>query len=415
MLGQNSATSVDLGGIQIERHPTARAYIPTTTAAVYGPRFDHDPVTLACKGLLIEEGRTNLAWYASSTTGSSNLTPPDGSTLTNNFGVAPDGTTTTALIADNSTLYTYGISLNSSTRTAFAANSTVCGSLYIRKKTSAGYEAQITLSFAGGEGGSYSRYRFNYVTGVALSSGDLAVTSTSVSVLDAGDFWRIIITAAPTNGSTVANIQIRPAAFNTMGVSDITLTGNSEFWGNQVELGAFPTSLIITSGAPLTRSADVCSITGSDFTGFYNPSQGTLFGQGATFSTITTSSSADNTLVSIDKGVGNFFTLQRGAGGIKVSRAIYRSGGSGVASLISSLWGDSVTAKIITSYNANDFAMSFNGGSAVTQLSGSVPVGVDMMTIGRAFNNEGSWNGHIAAIRYYKKRLPNAKLQALTV
>jgi hypothetical protein len=379
------------------------------SAAVDEPRFDHDPVTLACKGLLIEEGRTNLAWYASSTTGSSNLTPPDGSTLTNNFGVAPDGTTTTALIADNSTLYTYGISLNSSTRTAFAANSTVCGSLYIRKKTSAGYEAQITLSFGGGEGGSYSRYRFNYVTGVALSSGDLAVTSTSVSVLDAGDFWRIIITAAPTNGSTVANIQIRPAAFNTMGVSDITLTGNIEFWGNQVELGAFPTSLIITSGAPLTRSADVCSITGGDFTGMWNQSEGTLLAQ-----TQKTSTNSNAFVISVSDNSFNNETDLRYNSVSQVASLMNVSNVNQLVGLQANITSGAAVKQSIA-YKLNDCAYAANGASPISDTSALIPT-VNRLAIGNvAFVGQALYlNGHIAAIRYYKKRLANAKLTQLT-
>jgi hypothetical protein len=41
-------------GAQLSRG-ALQPYYPTTTAAYYGPRFDYDPVTLAPKGLLIED------------------------------------------------------------------------------------------------------------------------------------------------------------------------------------------------------------------------------------------------------------------------------------------------------------------------------------------------------------------------
>jgi len=74
------------------------------SAAINAPRFDHDPVTLACKGLLIEESRTNLAlrseefdnssWGSGSVTRTANqIDSPSGSTsadlitsVTGNFG-----------------------------------------------------------------------------------------------------------------------------------------------------------------------------------------------------------------------------------------------------------------------------------------------------------------------------------------
>jgi hypothetical protein len=376
------------------------------SAAINAPRFDHDPVTGVCKGLLIEEPRTNLAWYARSTTGSGNLTPPDGSTLTNNFGVAPDGTTTTALIADNSIIYSYGIQLNASTRTAFAANSTVCGSIYIRKKTSAGYEAQIFLSFAGGEGGSFSRYRFNYVTGVALITGELAVTSRSVSVLDAGDFWRISITAAPANGSTQASIQISPASFNTMGVADVTLTGDCEFWGNQVEVGAFPTSLIITSGSPLTRSADVCSVTTA---GWSNAGNDTMLAEYFVRQHI------DNAIILEGGPSVSWLTLSASPTSL-VNRLLYRHGGTATRF-------DAAPTGNYSLANINKLALTsgeqlcLNGslGQAVTSDPGQLDIST-ILSIGRRsdFGGANYLNGPISAIRYYKKRLTNFKLQSLT-
>ena len=46
--------------------PTTSSTFGLIGAAINEPRFDHDPVTLACKGLLIEESRTNLVFPSDS-------------------------------------------------------------------------------------------------------------------------------------------------------------------------------------------------------------------------------------------------------------------------------------------------------------------------------------------------------------
>ena len=58
------------------------------TAAVNAPRFDYDPVTLAAKGLLIEEQRTNITLHSGVT--AANWTAIGG-TLANTGKLSPDG------------------------------------------------------------------------------------------------------------------------------------------------------------------------------------------------------------------------------------------------------------------------------------------------------------------------------------
>ena len=56
----SSTNEMSVWGAQLSVGPYPLDYTPTTSAAVYGPRFDYDPVTLAARGLLVEEQRTNL-------------------------------------------------------------------------------------------------------------------------------------------------------------------------------------------------------------------------------------------------------------------------------------------------------------------------------------------------------------------
>jgi hypothetical protein len=44
-----------------------------------------------------------------------------------------------------------------------------------------------------------------------------------------------------------------------------------------------------------------------------------------------------------------------------------------------------------------------------------MPLGLNAIRIGNLVGGSFYLNGHIAAVRFYKKRLPDAKIQALTV
>jgi hypothetical protein len=70
------------------------------------------------------------------------------------------------------------------------------------------------------------------------------------------------------------------------------------------------------------------------------------------------------------------------------------------------------TFKLAGAYLLNDFASSINGGAAVTDTSGTIPT-VDRIRIG-AGQSGNTMCGCISSLRYYKKRLANAKLVTLT-
>ena len=172
-------------------------------------------------------------------------------------------------------------------------------------------------------------------------------------------------------------------------------------WGAQLEAGAFATSYIPTTTGTLARSADVCSI--ANTASFWNSDQFTLLGN-ANFPNPAHDAYAAN--FSITSG---FFGVRRPNN--NTAAAIIRS--SGVNADISLGTFVTGTMRMAVAHSSGQQAAAFNGGSATQASSAFSPSLNPALNIGYS-GTAGYINGHIAAIRYYKKRLPNAKLVTLT-
>ncbi len=71
--------------------------------------------------------------------------------------------------------------------------------------------------------------------------------------------------------------------------------------------------------------------------------------------------------------------------------------------------------KIAFAIKTNDFAPSFNGGTAVTDTAGTFSQTNDHISIGYYKPVPQAYlNGHIQRLTYYPKRLSNTQLQNLT-
>jgi hypothetical protein len=176
-------------------------------------------------------------------------------------------------------------------------------------------------------------------------------------------------------------------------------------WGIQAETGSFPTSYIPTTTGTLARSADVCSITGGNFNNFYNQSEGTMLANAFT------PASGDRTVLAADDNTSNEMIRLRTEGTNPFFKVT--DGGSELVAIDAGTVSANTSFKLIGAYKLDDFASSINGGAAVTDTSGTIPT-VDRMRIG-AGQGGNTMCGCVASLRYYRKRLPNAKLQALTV
>jgi hypothetical protein len=186
-------------------------------------------------------------------------------------------------------------------------------------------------------------------------------------------------------------------------------------YGAQVEAGSFPTSYIPTVASSVVRSADVCSITGSDFSGFYNASEGS-FATSQIFNAPVSSAAQvvfdvnDTTNLNRTRMVrlqtNGFASFRNSVGNVE---NVTISGSTAITT--------GLAAKLSACAKADDFALYFDGNLQGVDTVATMQASPTTLTIGDASAGapRAIINGTIASIRYFKKRLSNAKLQALTV
>jgi len=387
----SGAADVLAWGAQLEPvtyQTTPGTYVGTTSTAYYGPRFDYDPVTLAAKGLLVEEARTNLLTYSSDWTNAAwsktNITVTAAATA------SPDGTVNAQKLAATAT----AVANNLSGSIVVAATSATY-SIYVKQGTS----ATIANTFALRNITTATTLilgTLNYATGVwTYSTG-----STGVSVSNAGNgWWRLQITA--TTGITSGDSLSVYVGF----AGGAATAGDFLYaYGAQLEAGAFATSYTPTVASTVTRSADVATMTGTNFSSWYNQSEGTFVVQADSL----TLSSVGWLLTASDGTSNNRFGHYRSGanlGGYVVTATVTQMDLTLASVVANTPFKSSVAATF------NDGNTAFNGAIAAGDTSITMPT-LNKLEIGA--NTGAIYNGHIREIAYFNTRLPNAQLQTLT-
>jgi hypothetical protein len=160
-------------------------------------------------------------------------------------------------------------------------------------------------------------------------------------------------------------------------------------------------------------------MTGTNFSSWYNQSEGTIIPQfvAITNGVSSTGGSAFPFVYEIDSSAASTSNHQL------ILSAGYGPGwneGTSVLGVSQVSFQDAMTLgnanvrKIAYAYRTNDFAGCANGGTVLTDTSGTLP-SPDRMSIGSQ-NVSGSnvFTGYIRTLTYYPSRLTNAQLQALT-
>lgn len=375
-------------------------------AAVNEPRVDYDPTTLACRGLLLEEQRTNLFQRSADITVAPWST--SGTLPTADKTAAPDGTTTADSLAEtvaNVQHYT----LNTASVTS---GSTYTASIFVKKGNGATAPDWIAFGFISAGFGT-ARVAFNVQTG--LFGNITGITSTSVTQFQNG-WWRISVTATATattgSGGLLLNFTQNTNVAASVPVYVGQTTSDVFIWGAQFEAGSFATSYIPTTSASVVRSADVCSITGASFSSFFNATEGTLVVKAARLLAANAAgTSGFPRYLCFDDGTTSNRIQAWWFGG--PNQFVTTVGGVDSAALALATVTGGTSFGIAARYKANDFAASQDGGAVGTDVSGALPT-VTAVGIGQASSGMGIINGHIHTIQYFNAIKTNAQLQALS-
>jgi hypothetical protein len=386
-------------------------YIPQLLTAASGvARFDHNPTTFESLGLEIEEQRTNLLTYSEQFNNAA--WTKTATTITANTIIAPDGTLSGDLaVADTSSaLHAVRATYTGTTTTTYSY------SVYA-KQASGSYEFVIHFGASSGtpawNSGNRATARFNLLTGVVVSIGAVGnSTATSGSIVPVGNGWyRCTFVFVPDTTGASTSFSIGQIAAPTSQSVATAWTGDgysgAYIWGAQLEAGAFATSYIPTVASQVTRSADAASMTGTNFSSWYNQAEGTLYSEASTYDVLNPRIGAAIT----DGGIAN--RIQNGHGsGAKVF--IGTGGVSQMTQTIASVvYTNNTFSKVSLGYATNNSNGAANGTVGTTDVSVTLPV-VDQLQIGRLSSTQFPLNGTIKKLAYYPLRVTDANLVALT-
>ena len=340
------------------------------------------------KCLLIEEQRTNLVTY-SDQLDNGVWGKYTANSIIPNYGIAPDGTQT----ADQFSLVTgasaaQGFFYNSITATA----QTYTHSIYVKP-----LDSQMFFALVGLDGFSTS---YNLST-LAVTAGE-GGTSTGTITVVGNEWYRLTRTVTATAGTQYPVLFAIPSYPRIGGPTAWTPTSPSRtlFWGAQLEVGSFATSYIPTVASAVTRNADQASMTGTNFSSWYNTSQDSLYWEG---DVIDISSQTKALYALSDNTITNRIDAYEASGTINFD--LYGTSKSSVTA--------NTIFKVAQSLNSTTVLTALNGSASST--ANTMALGLNRLNLGSNYTlGTNTMSGHIRRFNVYPVALPSATLQALT-
>ena len=398
-------------GAQLEQRSTATAYNQTTTTAINNfiptlqsapintPRFDFNPVTGESLGLLVEGSSTNLFNYSEDFTNAYWGKPA--LPVTASATIAPDGNQTGQLLTVTTSNVTHQLY---SSATAVTNGSIYTFSVYLK------YYGQ---QFAQLVPISASLCNFDLLNGIAGTP-----TNGTANIIPVGNGWYRCSYTFTGNG-TSPNFIICAAQSLTSSVQP-AFAGNGfngfYAWGAQLELtqnaGASSalTSYIKTTSASVTRAAEYPTVTATNFSTFFNNSQGTWYveAQGGYYAS---TGYCDAFVL----GNASSSSVMRLIAQLNATQAQAAGPGGSISLTTNSLVnGVGQPNKIAFTYSNSSLTGSALGVATVSSSTNNAVPTATQMVIGYNISSQGWLNGHIKKLAYYPTAMTGANLQALT-
>lgn len=357
-----------------------------------GLRNDHNPVTGLCLGALIEESRTNLI----TSSNAFNAWATGNCTVAASSVVTPEGTADAWKIVEDSLTATHSITRPFTP----VSGTTYTASVWI-KSAENGF---AFLGFSGG-GSPATFISVNLSTGSVSTALGTPIGATSVG--HSNGWWRVSFSLVSTS-SLSPNIDIRLSRDGNW--ANRSYLGNGVngmyVYGAQLEAGSFATSYIPTTAAAAIRSADAYGVSGTDFSRFYNQTEGTMFIQGD-----------PSRMPAALGGFRTFAVFSSGSYATQVMSVAKNSNQGRVQAFINAsgfnVINDLNPFKIAIGVRTGDNAAASNGSiaaSSTTTILSANRLDFRDPTLLAA----GQPTGTIASFKYFPRRLSNAQLQALT-
>jgi len=387
-------------GVDVTRSGVA-TYIDSNgalqNASVNTQRIDYSTGTA---GLLVEESRTNSlrnntmqgAVVGTPGTAPTNWANFAGTLAGLNFNIADIGNENGVDYVDIAVSGTASATFNRAYFDSTAAIAASSGQIW---------SGSCYAKLISGTPGSFSLEVREWASGVAGTTHAAAIVPTSSSLVT----QRTKVTSAALGATTTTvTLGIRFGFSNGVSYNFTVRIGMP-----QLELGAFVTSVIPTESTAVTRNADVATMTGTNFSDWYNVTQGTIVVE--VKPNVVPSISPPNILTVGDGTSNNRQMHYFGSDGIP----LYRVAKAGVASNI--LFGSytSSTNILRTAYSYSDTTLqtALNGGS-ITSSTQDPPAVVNRMYIGGAFVGQVASSNNIRKILYYPQQLTSAELSAFS-
>lgn len=334
------------------------------TVAANTPRFDFDPVTLECKGLLIEEGRTNLLVRSSEFDSTWSTI---GAAVTPNSTVSPDGATSGDSIAFTGAAQVFQ---------------------YLAVSTSTQYTFSVWLRMATGTGVARLKW-YDASTVTDVYSADLALTSA----------WQRF-SISFTTGASVTSFNV--AVANGVDSAGRTIVA----WGAQLEQGSFATSYIPTTSAAVARAGETLAILTVD--PWYAVTEGTWLIEAS----IPSATGTRRTLLHAANATDSYSPLisaetSDGIRGLAIVSGVY---------VFDQVQGAvAATTKAALIYKSGAYRYSVDG-ITLTGSTPSIPIKPTQVGIGCRYTpNEEHANGHIRRFTYLPFAVDDLTLKQMTV